>query len=56
MMSYLYDSLFMVQYKHMYANSTLSYSIPASTGLISVAVNIPDGLYTISDLNTIFSK
>ena len=34
----------------------MSYSIPASTGLISVTVNIPDGFYTISDLNTIISK
>ena len=39
-----------------YGNNYFSYSIPTSVGPISITVTIPDGFYTISDLNNILSK
>ena len=37
-------------------NNYFSYSIPSSLGSVSVTVTIPDGFYTISDLNNLLSK
>ena len=39
-----------------YGNNSFSYNIPTNLGFVSVSVIIPDGFYTISDLNTILSK
>ena len=42
--------------KSSYGNNTFSYTMPTSGGPVPITITIPDGFYTISDLNTLLSK